>query len=437
MTTTDQTPMTIVELRAENVKRLRAVAIRPDGAIVEIAGKNKQGKTSILDAIWWALAGTKNIQAAPIREGADKAMIELDLGRYIVRRTLTRKKDGEPEATATLRVETKDGLLLKQPQGVLDSFLDALTFDPLQFLRAKPKEQFDLARRFVPEIDFDAIDAANLKDVTDRRDWNRDAESRRRAAALIDAPADFEPRDETTLLNALTEAAEENDTIAARKRRREQMASVCERLETDAETMRKESEELSRKAAAKLEEAARLLDRAKKDRALLAEAEDLPEPIDTAKLRQDLDEARAYNAAGARAAEKKRLIAEAADLEAKAAAADARLKAREKAKRAAVAAAKIPVPGLTFGDGVIMLNGKPFEQASDAEQLETSIAVAMAGNPELRVIRVRDGSLLDHDAMQVLADLAEKKGFQVWIERVEGDGKGAFIIEDGAVKGRA
>lgn len=429
--------MRIIELRAENIKRLSAVEIRPDGAIVEIAGKNKQGKTSILDAIWWALAGTKNIQSEPIRDGAESALIRLDLGDYIVRRTLTRKKPGEPECTTTLKVETPDGLQLKQPQSVLDGFLDALTFDPLLFLRAKPKEQFDMAKRFVPDVDFQAIEAANLKDVSDRRDWNRDAETRRRAAALIDAPTTFEPIDEKPLLDKMSEAAEENEEIAERRRRRVALEDSCAERERKAERLRAESEELSRQAKAKLDEAAAVLDSVKPDRARLAKAETLPDMIDVAALRQKLDEARAHNAKGARAEEKKRLTAEAENFEKLAAEADQRLKNREEAKRKAVAAAKIPVDGLSFGEDMILLNGKPFDQASDAEQLATSIAVAMAGNSELRVIRVRDGSLLDRDAMQLLADLAAKKDFQIWIERVEGDGKGAFIIEDGAVARRA
>lgn len=429
--------MRIIELRAENIKRLSAVEIRPDGAIVEIAGKNKQGKTSILDAIWWALAGTKNIQAEPIRDGAESALIRLDLGDYIVRRTLTRKKPGEPECTTTLKVETPDGLQLKQPQSVLDGFLDTLTFDPLLFLRAPPNKQFDMAKRFVPDVDFQAIEAANLKDVSDRRDWNRDAETRRRAAALIDAPATFEPIDEKPLLDKMSEAADLNEEIAERRRRRVALEDSCAERERKAERLRAESEELSRQAKAKLDEAAAVLDSVKDDRARLEAAEPLPDMVDFAGLRQQLDEARAHNAKGARAEEKKRLTAEAEGFEKLAAEADQRLKDREEAKRAAIAAAKIPVDGLQFGQDCILLNGKPFDQASDAEQLRTSIAVAMAGNPELRVIRVRDGSLLDHDAMRLLADLAAEKDFQIWIERVEGDGKGAFIIEDGAVARRA
>src|SRR3989337_2937510 len=62
--------MKILKLTAENVKKLRAVEITPTGELVEVTGRNGAGKTSVLDAIWWALAGTKHIQAVPIRTRA-------------------------------------------------------------------------------------------------------------------------------------------------------------------------------------------------------------------------------------------------------------------------------------------------------------------------------------------------------------------------------
>jgi hypothetical protein len=95
---------------------------------------------------------------------------------------------------------------------------------------------------------------------------------------------------------------------------------------------------------------------------------------------------------------------------------------------------KMPVQGLTFGEGEILLNGVPFAQASDAEQLQASVAIAAALNPKLRVIRIRDGSLLDDLAMQRLAQFATATDMQVWIERVDSSGKIGFVLEDGHVK---
>ena len=110
--------MKIIELRAENVKRLRAVRIRPTGPVVQLTGANEQGKSSVLDCIWWALEGAKHIQAMPIRKGATRAHIRLDLGELVVERRFS-------AAGTTLVVENAEGARYKAPQEMLDALVDA------------------------------------------------------------------------------------------------------------------------------------------------------------------------------------------------------------------------------------------------------------------------------------------------------------------------
>jgi hypothetical protein len=62
------------------------------------------------------------------------------------------------------------------------------------------------------------------------------------------------------------------------------------------------------------------------------------------------------------------------------------------------------------------------------------LAIAMASNPKLRVIRIKDGSLLDDDALALVAQTAEQHDYQVLMERVGTGDPGAIIIEDGQVK---
>lgn len=83
--------MKIIELQAENVKRLRAVDITPDGTLQVIGGRNAQGKSSVLDAVWLALGGGKAAKETPlpIRDGQEKASVRLDLGDLIVTRSWT------------------------------------------------------------------------------------------------------------------------------------------------------------------------------------------------------------------------------------------------------------------------------------------------------------------------------------------------------------
>ena len=58
----------------------------------------------------------------------------------------------------------------------------------------------------------------------------------------------------------------------------------------------------------------------------------------------------------------------------------------------------------------------------------------MKANPELRVLLIKDGSLLDADNLALIAAMAETDDYQVWIERVE-TGEGGVVMEDGIARG--
>ena len=130
----------------------------------------------------------------------------------------------------------------------------------------------------------------------------------------------------------------------------------------------------------------------------------------------------------------KRLLAEAKSAEEESRTLTAAMDTRTLAAKEAVEKAALPIPGLELDHGRVTLNGLPFAQASDADQLRASCAIAMRGDQKLRVIRVRDGSLLDEDSMGILASMAADADYQVWVERVDSSGKAGIVIEDGLVK---
>lgn len=89
---------------------------------------------------------------------------------------------------------------------------------------------------------------------------------------------------------------------------------------------------------------------------------------------------------------------------------------------------------VTFGNGVVLYQDIPLDQCSSAERLRVSVSIGLAMNPKLKVLLIRDGSLLDEDNLQMIATMAEKADAQVWIERV-GDGEEcSVVIEDGQVR---
>jgi energy-coupling factor transporter ATP-binding protein EcfA2 len=480
--------MKILKLSAENFKRISVVEIKPDGNLVQITGKNGSGKTSCLDAIWCTLEGATHLQSVPIRKGADKATIQLTLGgdkvELIATRTIRARKDG-PGFNTTLTVESADGFRAPSPQEAMDKLMGRITMDPLAFTREKPKAQFDILRAFVKDIDFDDIAARNKSDFDKRTEANRDAKRARTAAEMVHVPdsidAETQPVDEAALTAELAGAGEYNASIERDAAARAKAVKDAQELEDEAEGMLdpdalvglrnhtalpfdRRSDELGKEihrlelllkdAKQRLEdniaertvaqtdaerkereEAARKMRDSLDLRAWLDRAAPLSPKVDTEALTVKITEARWTNQAIRSRDERAKHIAEAERLEATSLNLTTAMEGRDKMKADAIAAAELPVPGLGFGDGLVTIDGLPFDQASDAQQLRTSIAIAIATAGTLRVIRVRDGSLLDDEGLQLLAEMADKADMQVWVESVSNGEKVGFTLEDGHLAG--
>jgi hypothetical protein len=123
-----------------------------------------------------------------------------------------------------------------------------------------------------------------------------------------------------------------------------------------------------------------------------------------------------------------RLYADAAEAAKAAKEAQAAVDAAREARAREVAAARMPVENLGVDCGKLTLGGIPLRQASTSEQLRVAVALGLAANPKLRVVLIRDGSLLDDDAMLALREVDA----QIWVERVGGEGA-TVVIEDGEV----
>ena len=104
-----------------------------------------------------------------------------------------------------------------------------------------------------------------------------------------------------------------------------------------------------------------------------------------------------------------------------------------------------PVPGVTVNDECVLVDGIPLQQCAASQQLRISCSVAMALNPKLRVLLVRDASILDEEGMALLQQMAasappgpgdspEDSSYQLWIERVgRRDSEVGVVIEEGEV----
>jgi DNA repair exonuclease SbcCD ATPase subunit len=431
----------IIRLQAENFKRLKAVTITPEGQIVQISGKNGQGKSSVLDSIWAALGGAEAIPKLPIRKGAEEAVIKLDLGEYLVTRKFKAREDGD--FNTSLVIETPDGMRPKSPQTLLNELVGRFSLDPFQFVNMTPKGQFDALKVLVPGLDLADIKAKNEADYERRTAVNRKAKEAAASAAAIGAKDGKVQRVDVAEITAkLAGASEINDGIQRRAANRQKASESASTFRSTisanlamVETYRKQIEEINLSIAGLLAANDEYDRQATELEVKLQTAEPLPDKVDTAKLAAELANANAINAEADKQECRDNLLAEAERYQAEAKALTEAMEAREEHKRAAIAAAKFPVPGLSLGDEEVLVDGVPFEQAAASQKIRTSVALAMAMNPNIRVIRIMEGSLLDEDALKIVADMAKDQDFQVWVETVSFDGTGpGVIIEDGHIK---
>lgn len=460
-------PLKIVKFQAEHIKRIKAIEIAPDpdDSVVVLTGKNRQGKTSVLDSIWCALGGKASIPVSPVSNYAESGSVVLDLGEFTVSRSFT---DG---GKSYLSIKNKDGFKMTSPQTFLSSKLGDYARDPLAFMRLRDDEQVKFLQGVV-DIPFDAMkiqestgmifngpeykdicdreDAIALLDIAHKRVYERRTEINRDVARLSGTVK--------TLAAAIPDGNENIEPISAK-------SLIDERkvLESQAEERRKvESqirqgtsyfgENLTRKANEVALEIADLESRLETARAKLKSIEEerstTMKMVDGLKVKLDgmpipdfseidariatIDQHNKQAEAAARLREAKKELSEREQASMECSEVLSRIKAY---RGELIAVAGLPVPGLGFESGVVTYNGVPLSQASGREQIEVSCAICFAQNPSIGVMTVDVGwSELDEDGKSVLKEWAKKMGAQIWVTKVaetpEAEG---FHIYDGEV----
>jgi recombinational DNA repair ATPase RecF len=392
----------------ENFKRITAADITPDGHMVILSGPNAAGKTSVLDGIWAALGGGTATRAIerPIRDGATEAVVQLNLGDLVV----TRKWKGEK---STLTVTGADGRKHTSPQALLDSLVGQLAFDPLAFATYPPAKQ----RAILLDLVGLAGTLAELDD--ERRTAYDDRTDVNRAVKQYDA--------ELAAYPDLTDAPDQELSVADLLEQYEAAKALNARITAARQTV--ESAELN---VAQLRE---LLAEAEQTLAdARRHAEGAPALRDLSAYTAKIQNADALNAAARQKARHAETLNARTAMAARADELTATIEDVDARKAAALKTAVFPVDDLGFDADGVTYHDVPFSQASSAERLRVSTAMGMALNPQLRVMHLRDASLLDSGNLAALADMAAAQDFQLWVERVDESGAVGIVIEDGTVR---
>jgi len=357
-----------------------------------------------------------------INTNSEQCTLFGDFGEFQITRTVKRRDDGTEHWDLKV-VDASGAQVTKTPQAVINGWLAALTFDPLEFARMDAKKQFDKLKVLVPGFDFDAEAKARKIAFDARTDVNRQAAQAEAAAAAVVLPPGAKPAapaDVADLLTRIEAARRTTHAADAERQRRVAEAAAIDKLRDDAEDMRGRAAQMERDADAR-------------EKALngLPHVETAVEDIDA--LQEQITGADQTRQTIALFDQRQRHREAAEQHKAQAAKLTAAIDAIDTRKTKAIAAAKLPVPGMSFGDEQILLNGVPFADASTMEKIVTGTALAMAMNPKLRVMTIDEGSELDSDAIERLRQMAEKNDFSIWYTRVDESGEVGFVIEDGAL----
>lgn len=153
--------MKIIALSIDGVRKINALEMEfTDNGLIEIRGKNGQGKTSILDAFEVLIKGNKFFEKDMINHDKDKARIVGYIDDYKISRVITEK-------SSRLVVEKNDGSTVGKPQDFLDSIINGLTFNPFPFLNKTGEQKLKFLMDLF-EIDFTDVNE-NIKVIEDER----------------------------------------------------------------------------------------------------------------------------------------------------------------------------------------------------------------------------------------------------------------------------
>ncbi len=432
--------MHILNLLVENYKRIKFVEIARKGRLTAITGKNGQGKTSTLDSIWSALAGKRGFPDQPVRKGAHKARIRLELDDLVVTRVIT------PAGTNSLVVETRKGVQMASPQAILDELIGERTADPQAWVRMKPKEQAEMLRKLANvDYDFDGANAANAADYEERLQIGRDVKRLEGAIGAITVQTGLpkERVDEAPILEKLNGASAINQKALLAKEQRDQLmknseaafAAAANNAKT-ATALRQQIDELQEQLK-KAEDQQAGLDRDAEIIYQVFSEAPVGGLVDVTALTQELQQAQLINREIDKRARREELETQLRDQRHKVEDLSRAMERRLEEKMSALSRATLPVPGLTVDEEQVLFEGIPVAQLGEGEQIRIGARILMAQNPKLRVIFIPHGEALDDDSLDILAEMAEQNDFDIWIAKVDSSGKVGVVIEDGMVAASA
>lgn len=379
----------IMALEAENVKRIKAVALTPSPTgLTLVGGNNNQGKTSVLDALAWALGGDRFRPDAAQRDGAvAPAHLKVRLSNGVV----VERKGKNSTLTVTDPTGRRSG------QQLLNAFIEPLALDLPRFMEASDKEKADILLRIIgigTELHTRDLE---IKALYDKRTFTGQlaAQKKHFAEELISYP------------DAPEEPVSASDLI------RQQQEILARNGEN--QRLRAQYTELERQEQQYVAELKRTRERIAELEASIRDIEEI-----NRKVRANLEKSRAEDEAARYAGDYDKLT---------------EAITRKRADRMALLnGADLPLPELSVEDGALTYKGKHWRDMSGSDQLRVAAAIVRRLNPDCGFVLLDKLEQMDMTTLQEFSAWLEAEHLQAIATRVSTGSECQIIIEDGMVK---
>lgn len=408
--------MKITALAIENCKKVKTVTFspKPSGTTV-IGGNNAAGKTSILDAIVYALGGEKMRPSNLKRDdsiGNPIIHIETDDGLIIERRG----KNSELHVT--------DSTGRRAGQTLLDSLVSKFALDLSKFMNASVKEKTQMLLDLIPEKEaLMKLDNDYKAKENTRLMVGREADKKEKAAEDLPFYEDA-PEEQLSISELLTQ----QQAILARNGARAKARAELENNKNLLEHLKAEANRLSR-------ELENVNGRITETELAIASAKEIDADEDTADLEQNIADFESVNERVKANAARAERIAEAADLRAQYNTLSMELAEIKKTRIALLQNANLPYPGLSINaeSGELTLNGKSWDCMSGSQQLVVAASIASRMNPKCRFVLLDKTEQLDAESMAEFDKWCEMQDIQCICTRVSTGEECSLIIVDGEI----
>jgi DNA repair ATPase RecN len=432
----------IISLEIIDFKRIEAASVLFGDGMTKITGENGAGKSSLIDAIFYALK--PDVVEKPIHGDANRCVIRLRIGNddngYMIERIVT-------DSGKYLKVLDAAGKNVSSPQTFLNSLFSAM-IDPEAFLRMKPKDQCE-ALRIACKCDTREFDLEHGKVYDQRTVVNRRLDQAEKSLSELGGELELiEPKSVSELTNKLDECQSViqnyNDLVSAGQKLRggldikiEKNAEIAKQIEVYKESIRQlEVEQAELDAFASFDEnEIKLLK--EKIRPIIPLKQQAEKDIES--IRAEMTTIDEHNKEANRIAnhnERYKSLREARDKEhGESHALTQKLDEIKREKAILLESADYPVDGMHIEGDNIYVNDVPFNDVNTAERIKIATHVAIAQNPQLKMIVIRNGSMLDDKSMSIIQDIADERGYQIIVEKVSSKPEdGSLHIVEGKIQ---